>query len=286
MIYLIKHYSFLIGFLLSVATFAQSKVKDYIIEGNKFYENGKFDNAEYAYKRAALEDPTSVKANYNLGNALFQQKRYKESIAHYSKSAEVATSKSDKHAALHNAGNAYLEEQDYAKAVESYKNALKNDPHDEATRYNYAFAKKMLEKQQQKDQNQQKDSSDKEKKDQDQKEQQKQNQDQEKEENKNNQNQNKQSDPNQGNQTEKNQREEDTGNPKDGGKNGNQKGKGAQENPQISQGSKGNGAEKDNASTGMGEGMLKALQEQEMRTQRRIIQQQADKQRSNTSKDW
>lgn len=285
MINLLRYYSFFVAFVFSTISFAQSKAKDYIIEGNNYYENGKFDNAEYAYKRAALEDPTSVKANYNLGNALYKQKRYKESISHYNRSAEVATSKVDKHSALHNAGNAYLEEQDYEKAVESFKNALKNDPHDESTRYNLAYAKKMLEKQKQKDKNQSKDSSNKEDQKKDKENQQKQDQQKQKDQQKQDKNNN-QNDENQENQADKNQREKDGGNPKNGGQNGNQKGDGNQQNPQITQGSKGEGSEQDNAPIGLGEGMLKALQEQEMRTQRRIIQQKADKQRSNTSKDW
>jgi hypothetical protein len=32
---------------------------------------------------------------------------------------------------------------EYAKAVEAYKNALKNNPNDDKTRYNFALAKKM-----------------------------------------------------------------------------------------------------------------------------------------------
>jgi len=31
---------------------------------------------------------------------------------------------------------------DYSNAVEAYKNALRNNPSDEETRYNYALAKK------------------------------------------------------------------------------------------------------------------------------------------------
>jgi cytochrome c-type biogenesis protein CcmH/NrfG len=37
-----------------------------------------------------------------------------------------------------------MNEKDYTQAVEAYKNALRNDPSDEETRYNYALAKKML----------------------------------------------------------------------------------------------------------------------------------------------
>jgi tetratricopeptide (TPR) repeat protein len=41
-------------------------------------------------------------------------------------------------------GNALMELKQYDKAVEAYKNALRNNPSDEKTRYNYALAKEML----------------------------------------------------------------------------------------------------------------------------------------------
>lgn len=40
-----------------------------------------------------------------------------------------------------------MNEKKYKEAVESYKNALRNNPKDEETRYNYALAKELLEDQ-------------------------------------------------------------------------------------------------------------------------------------------
>ncbi len=37
-----------------------------------------------------------------------------------------------------------MKEKNYSAAVEAYKNALRNNPKDEETRYNFALAKKML----------------------------------------------------------------------------------------------------------------------------------------------
>ena len=42
-----------------------------------------------------------------------------------------------------------MNEERYKEAVEAYKNALRNDPTDDETRYNLALAKKLLEDQQQ-----------------------------------------------------------------------------------------------------------------------------------------
>ena len=71
-----------------------------------------------------------------------------------------------------------MKQKNYAKAVETYKNALRNNPQDEETRYNYAVAKELLKKEQQqqdnqdqnqdnKDQKNQKDQDNQENKDQD-----------------------------------------------------------------------------------------------------------------------
>ena len=282
--YFLKQIGFLGIMLLSVFGFSQSKAKSYIIEGNEYYQKGKFDNAEYAYKKAAIEDPTSVKANYNLGNALFQQKRYKESITHYKRSAEVSKTNNDKHLAYNNLGNAFMQEKDYQNAVDNYKEALKSDQKDDATRYNYALAKKMLEKEKEK----QKDPKNKDnKKDQNQQNKNDQKNQQQNKQNQQNQN-NQQNKQNQSQQQQSDQQKQQNqgGNPKSGGENGNDKGQGSNQSPEIKQGNKGDGKEQDNAKNNLGDGLLKALQNQEAKTQRKIIQQKAEKQRTTTSKDW
>ena len=285
MMYFLKQIGFLGIMLLSVFGYSQSKTKSYIIEGNEYYQKGKFDNAEYAYKKATMEDPTSVKANYNLGNALFQQKRYKESIAHYKRSAEISKTKNDKHLAYHNLGNAFMQEKDYQNAVDNYKQALKNDPKDDATRYNYALAKKMLEKERekQKDQNN-KDSKDQNQQNKDDQQNQQQNKNKQNQQDQNNQKQNQSQSQNQ--QSDQQKQQNQGGNPKAGGENGNNKGQGNNSSSEIKQGNNGEGKEQDNAKNNLGDGLLKALQNQEAKTQRKIIQQKAEKQRTTTSKDW
>ena len=281
MMYFLKQIGFLGIMLLSVFGFSQSKAKGYIIEGNEYYQKGKYDNAEFAYKKAALEDPTSIKANYNLGNALFQQKRYKESITHYKRSAEISQTNNDKHLAYHNLGNAFMQEKDYQNAVDNYKLALKNDPKDDATRYNYALAKKMLEKEKDK----QKDPKNKDNK---------QDQNQQNKNDQKNQQQNKQNQQNQNNQQQKQNQSQDQqseqqnkgGNPKAGGENGNNKGQGNNQSPEIKQGNKGDNDNQNKAQNSTSDGLLKALNNQEAKTQRKIIQQKAEKQRTTTSKDW
>src|SRR5690606_26494398 len=153
----ILFFSLLVAALVSVS--AQTEAKDYIINGNQFYNQKDYAKAELQYKQALSKDANSIKGNYNLGNSLYQQKRYDESRAHYDKIIKnLNSSKSDKHKAFHNIGKTYLDENNAEKAVQNLKEALKLNPYDEQTRYNYALARKLLEDKNQQNQNQKNDS--------------------------------------------------------------------------------------------------------------------------------
>ena len=58
-------------------------------------------------------------------------------------------------AAFHNLGNALMEEKQYEKSIEAYKQSLKSNPKDDETRYNLAVAQYMLRQQQKQQQQQQ-----------------------------------------------------------------------------------------------------------------------------------
>ncbi len=69
--------------------------------------------------------------------------------------------------AWHNLGNAYLDQKDYNKSIEAYKQALKASPSDQDTKYNLAYAQarlKQQQEQQKKDQQQQDEKKEDEKK--------------------------------------------------------------------------------------------------------------------------
>ena len=65
------------------------------------------------------------------------------------------------------------------KAVEAYKNALRNNPADEETRYNYALAKELLENEKPPEEQEQDDKKDQDQQDKDQQDEQEKDQDQE-----------------------------------------------------------------------------------------------------------
>jgi len=135
-------YSFV---LISFLAKAQEKEKDKNLpQGNEAFAEKKYADAEAEYRISESKNPKKSIASYNLGNAIYRENQPSEAKYHYAKALKNAKTRTEKHRAFHNIGNTFMKAKDYSAAVEAYKNALRNNPADEQTRYNYALAKKML----------------------------------------------------------------------------------------------------------------------------------------------
>lgn len=148
---------YLFGFFIFFSLFLtaqEGEVINHIFEGNEQAQAEVFEEAEMAYRRALSKESEKPEALYNLGNTHYQEQDFEEAKQRYFQTQKATKNKSSKHHAFHNLGNVLMKQKDYAKAVEAYKNALRNNPQDEETRYNYALAKELLEKEQDQQQNQ------------------------------------------------------------------------------------------------------------------------------------
>lgn len=137
--------------LIASATYAQ-KDKPVIRKGNDFYEDQKFTEAEVAYRKALEIDSENFEGQFNLGNALIKQKKYDESFERLQILAGTEKDKTKLAEVFHNLGNAYLESQKLEESISAYKSALRNNPADNETRYNLAYAQTLLKKQQEQEQ--------------------------------------------------------------------------------------------------------------------------------------
>ena len=150
--------------------------------GNREFKKGEFREAELDYKRALVEDSTSITAKYNLGNALYRTESYSEAELYLKGLGDSLKSVSPSRASdcFHNSGNLALKQKKYQEAVDAYKESLRLEPDNFETKSNLAYAQKMLkeqqQQQQQQNQNQQQDQKDQQDQDQN-KEQDQQNQD-------------------------------------------------------------------------------------------------------------
>ena len=131
--------------------YAQSEnYAKYYNKGNKLYENN-FEEAEKNF-RVAIDDTLSdLRATFNLSNKYYTEGLYDEAISRQFQATELAKNKLEKHKAFHNLGNSLMKKEMCSEAVQAYKNALRNNPEDDETRYNLALAKKCEEEQQNKD---------------------------------------------------------------------------------------------------------------------------------------
>jgi tetratricopeptide (TPR) repeat protein len=131
--------------LISFLAKAQKKEKDNNLpKGNEAFLEKKYADAEAEYRISESRSPKKAIAPYNLGNAVYRQNQNEEAKHHYAKALKNAKTRTEKHLVFHNIGNTLMKSKDYSGAVEAYKNALRNNPADEQTRYNYALAKKFL----------------------------------------------------------------------------------------------------------------------------------------------
>ncbi|MBT8185882.1 MAG: tetratricopeptide repeat protein [Eudoraea sp.] len=122
--------------------------KNLTYDANQELSGDNFVAAEADYRRAIAKSKENIAAPYNLGTAYYGKESYGEAFGRFKEAGELASEKAQKHKAFHNMGNVFMKKKEYEKAVEAYKEALRNDPKDEETRYNLALAKEMLKKQQ------------------------------------------------------------------------------------------------------------------------------------------
>ena len=169
-----KKVAIILLLLMAVGAQAQSD-RDYIRQGNKQFRAGKFAEAEVDYRKAIEKNAKNPQAAYNLGNALLAQKKDSAAIVQYQQAAKLETNQKRRSYAYHNIGVICQGHQMYGEAIEAYKEALRNNPNDDETRYNLELCKRQQKQQQQNRQNQQqkqnKDNKDKQDKNKDQNEQ-------------------------------------------------------------------------------------------------------------------
>ena len=280
-----RHIVFYILLIATLSGFSQEEnkkavktleqAKDLVYEGNELAVNEDYINAEMEYRKAISKEPSLAVGNYNLANTYYEKGSFDEALYRLQQAAKAAVTKEEKHKAYHNIGNVLMQNKKCKEATEAFKNALRNNPADEETRYNYALAKQCAEEQEeqqdQQDDNQDQNDQNDENKDQDDKqEDQKENEDENKED---------QKDEGEQDQKEGDDQKDDKGDPKDEkDKEGNEENKEKeQQKPQPKPGQ---------LSPQQIKNLLEAMNNQEEKVQEKINAEKTKGAKVRSEKDW
>lgn len=276
-----KNYILVIVALFSILGFSQELDKDQlkkekkatnlVYKGNELVQEEDFVQAEMEYRKAISNAPKKAVGAYNLANTYYKKGNYDEALFRTQEAAKNAVSKDEKHRAYHNLGNILMKNENCKEAVEAFKNALRSNPNDEETRYNFALAKECAE--------QQKDGGGEDNKEDENKEEEK---DKEKEEKKEDENKDEKDKKDEGDKDKKegDKEEDENGKPKDEKKDD---GKGDKDQKDKNQKPKPRPGQ---MSPQQIKNILEAMQNQEQKVQQKINAEKQKGAKVKTEKDW
>jgi Tfp pilus assembly protein PilF len=249
----------------------ERKATDLVYEANELAQKEDYISAEMEYRRAISNAPSKAVGAYNLANTYYKKGNYNEALFRTQEAVENAQTKDERHRAFHNLGNILMQEENCKGAVEAFKNALRNNPSDEETRYNFALAKECAEQQQ--------DGGGEDDKKDENKEEEK---DKEKEEKKEDENKDNKDNKDEGDDEKKegDKEEDDKGKPQDDKKDD---GKGDKEKKDPNQKSK---PKPGQMSPQQIKNILEAMQNQEQKVQQKINAEKQKGAKVRTEKDW
>lgn len=252
----------------------EEKATQLIVSANDKISSNQFIEAEMDYRKAISTKPSSVAGTYNLAHSYYKNENFEEALYRNQQAAKNAVDKDEKHKAYHNIGNILMKEKKCKEAVEAYKNALRNNPKDDETRYNFALAKECAKQQEDdKPQEENKDGENNKDKEKNEDKDKKENNEKEKEQDQKDQNQKDKGDEN---KDQENKDKDDQGKPKDEKKDA---GKGDEDKKQQQ-------PQKGQLSPQQIKNLLEAMNNQEKKVQEKVNAQQAKGVKVQTDKDW
>lgn len=136
--------------------------RDSLTVARKAYNAKNYEKAHRYYQSAQRKAPEGVDLSDEIGQSAYKSHQYEQAEKIYQQSSSSSADKKKKAANYHNLGNSRMRKKDYQGAVEAYKEALRNNPSDEQTRYNLSEAIRQVnqESKQNKNQDQQQENQD------------------------------------------------------------------------------------------------------------------------------
>ena len=177
-----KHLIFTFLFLSVTLIVSSQQERKYIREGNKNYAEKAYNNSEIEYEKAILSDSASFAANFNLADACYKQNKFTLAEKQFLSATDLTSDKDDLSNTFFNLGNSQLKLSEQilnegnpqdainkiSQSLDSYKNALRNNPDNKELLKQLQNQKNNQDQQQKSDQKENKNQGDEENKDRDQ----------------------------------------------------------------------------------------------------------------------
>jgi len=156
-----RKFLFILFLLTSITSFAQKK-KSFLRDGNTFYTDSSYNEAEMQYRKSLEKDQDYFNASFNLADAVYKQERHEEASALFDALKDDAPTDEDLAKVYHNLGNSLVKEGELDDAIAAYKSALRINPNDNETRHNLVLSKQQKQEQEQQEENKEEQKDDKE----------------------------------------------------------------------------------------------------------------------------
>ncbi|MDB5227175.1 MAG: batC [Bacteroidota bacterium] len=147
--------------LLSSNKCAAQSSNKLLRQGNRFYNNEKYNNATESYSKALQKAPKDVRANFNQGDAYFKLNELDKAKDQYAAAARLTGNTDIQAKAFYNIGNTWYKQEKYEESAKAYKTSLKLNPKDQEAKYNLMMALSKIKKNGGGEKNNQKDKQDK-----------------------------------------------------------------------------------------------------------------------------
>lgn len=146
---MISKFVLLLVLLSSAFSYAQDddSWRDSLLVARKAYENEDYIKALKYYESAQKKAPDDIDFSDEMAQSAYRSRDFERAEKIYKQSTGDKVNKSDRGDAMHNIGNSQMRQKNYEGAVESYKEALRNNPNDEETRYNLSEAVRKIKEQ-------------------------------------------------------------------------------------------------------------------------------------------
>ena len=137
----------LVIFFISKANGANAQSTNKLLrEGNKFYNNDKYNNATESYSKALQRAPKDVRAFFNQGDALYKLNELDKAKELFNGVAKASTNTDIQARAHYNIGNIHYKQEKWEESAKAYKQSLKLNPKDEDAKYNLMMALSKIKK--------------------------------------------------------------------------------------------------------------------------------------------